>query len=128
MDPALTCSFLVWLQLMAYFLSNWDNNGSPPTKKQEIKKIRGKETQFSLCIWQAVKFKIQCTLKQVRNTDLAKKLNSFHLRVYSSIICSVGFFFNRPGFLKHFYFTCSLSSVLCVTCVKYCQYKRRTPW
>lgn len=37
MDPSLTCSFLVWLQLMAYFLSNWDNNGSPPTRKQEVK-------------------------------------------------------------------------------------------
>lgn len=40
MDPSLTYSFLVWLQPMAYFLSNWDNNGSPPRKKQEIKNQR----------------------------------------------------------------------------------------
>ena len=38
MDPSLTYSFLVWLQPMAYFLNNWDNNGSPPRMKQEIKK------------------------------------------------------------------------------------------
>lgn len=50
MNPGLTCSFLVQLQLMAYFLSNWGNNESPPRKKQEMKKIRGKETQFSLSL------------------------------------------------------------------------------
>lgn len=60
MNPGLTCSFLVWLQLMAYFLSNWGNNESPPRKKQEMKK--SEERKLSLaCLCQTVKCEVYYT-------------------------------------------------------------------
>lgn len=59
MNPSLTCSFSVWLQLTAYFLNNWDNSGSPPRNK----KIRGKETQFSVrvCLRRRVRLEVYYT-------------------------------------------------------------------